>query len=458
MTRAELKEKDVVVLGLGRSGAAAASLLMQDGARVVVRDDGEDSILQERAKKLREIGVRVELGGRFDRSSRFDLAVLSPGIAPQQPIVSDLVASRIPLVGEIELAARYCHCPIIAITGTNGKTTTTELITAMLNGNNRHALAAGNIGFALSCVAEQSYDLDALVLEVSSFQLEQTDKFHPQVTVLLNITPDHLDRYSSMKDYAKAKAQIFENQTENDIAIVGLKSLQILKDLGISVPARTITFSTEDSSADCWLDPCDKSSIRTRLLDRDDVVVHMNDTHLKGIHNAENVLATVAVGISMGLSAKQIQSTIRTFEARAHRFEHVACIRGVTYINDSKATNIDAVEKAIHAAAGPVLLIAGGRNKGLDFSKLEDVVGEKVKMAFVIGESQSEICRVWSEKTNCICAASLHEAVHEAGRCAVNGDTVLLSPVCASFDMFRNYEERGNEFKRQVWELEEAFA
>src|SRR5271169_3435386 len=212
MQTMELKGKDVVVLGLGRSGMAAASLLQRDGARVVVRDEATDDLLQERAIRLRQLGVRVELGNHYDRSAHFDLAVLSPGIAPERPIVREVLTQQTPLLSELELAYRFCLCPIVAITGTNGKTTTTELIAAMLTGCGKRTATAGNIGHAFSDAVEASAGLDALVLEVSSFQLEKIEQFRANISVLLNITPDHLDRYESMGEYAAAKAFVLLNQ------------------------------------------------------------------------------------------------------------------------------------------------------------------------------------------------------------------------------------------------------
>jgi UDP-N-acetylmuramoylalanine--D-glutamate ligase len=230
----ELRGKDVLVLGLGRSGMAAASLLQRDGAHVVVRDDATDDLLQERAIRLRRLGVRVELGNHYDRSEHFDLAVLSPGIAPERPIVREVLTQRTPLLGELELAYRFCLCPIVAITGTNGKTTTTELIAAMFTGCGKRTVAAGNIGHAFSDAVEASAGLDALVLEVSSFQLEKIEQFRANVSVLLNITPDHLDRYESMDEYAAAKAFIFSNQRPEDTAVISVEVLQKLQHMGVA--------------------------------------------------------------------------------------------------------------------------------------------------------------------------------------------------------------------------------
>jgi len=454
MQTMELKGKDVVVLGLGRSGLAAASLLQRDGARVVVRDESTDDRLQERAVHLRRLGVRVELGNQFDHGARFDLAVLSPGIAPERPIVRELVTQNTPLLGELEVAYRYCLCPIVAITGTNGKTTTTELITAMLAGCGRRATAAGNIGHAFSDAVEASAGLDAVVLEVSSFQLEKIEQFRANVAVMLNITPDHLDRYESMDEYRRAKSCIFVNQQAEDTAVISAEALEQMQRLGIALKARPITFSAYNRPADLWLDWVDRETIWCRLPECRGILLKMSETNLRGVHNAENVLATLAAGLAMGLPVSQVREAICAYCPQPHRCEFVAEIEGVTYINDSKATNIDAVEKALRSLPGRSVLIAGGRDKGLNYASLKEVVAEKVKLAVLIGEAQGKMWRAWSKAVPCVRASSMEEAVRLAASHAGRGDTVLLSPACASFDMFENYEHRGEEFKRHVFNLQ----
>lgn len=452
MQTLELRNKNVVVLGLGKSGMAAASLLRRDGARVVVRDEADGAVLEERAERLRELGVRVELGARFDFAQHFDLAVLSPGVAPERPIVRAL-GRQTPVLSELELAYRHCICPIVAITGTNGKTTTTELIHTMLTDCGKRSVAAGNIGYAFSEAVEGSAGLDTLVLEVSSFQLEKIEQFRPQVAVLLNITPDHLDRYVSMDEYARAKGRIFLNQTADDYAVVSAESLAVMQRLGVAIPARTITFSVFNHDADLWLDWSDGQTIWCRLPECRGIALRMDETNLRGRHNAENILATLATGLALGLTVSQMREAIASYCPQPHRCEFVAQINGVTYINDSKATNVDAVAKALQSLTEPVVLIAGGRDKGLDFAVLKEVVAEKVKVAVLIGETAEKIARSWAEAVPCEQAGSMAEAVRRATAHAAPGDVVLLSPACASFDMFQSYEHRGEEFKRCVFEL-----
>ena len=449
----ELRGKDVLVLGLGRSGMAAASLLQRDGARVVVRDEATDDLLQERAVRLRQLGVRVELGNHYDHSAHFDLAVLSPGIAPERPIVREVLTQRTPLLSELELAYRFCLCPIVAITGTNGKTTTTELIAAMLTGCGKRTAAAGNIGHAFSDAVEASAGLDALVLEVSSFQLEKIEQFHANISVLLNITPDHLDRYESMDEYAAAKSFVFLNQQPEDTAVISAEALEKLQRMGLSIKARPITFSAYNRPADVWLDWFDHDTIWCRLPECRGILLKMSETNLRGVHNAENVLATLATGLAMGLPVSRMREAICGYCPQPHRCELVAEIDGVTYINDSKATNVDAVEKALRSLPGRSVLIAGGRDKGLDFTSLRGVIAEKVKLAVLIGEAQNKMWRAWSRAVPCVRAFSMEEAVRVAASHAGRKDTVLLSPACASFDMFENYEHRGDEFKRHVFNL-----
>jgi UDP-N-acetylmuramoylalanine--D-glutamate ligase len=449
----DMKDKDVVVLGLGRSGMAAATLLRRDGARVVVRDEADNAMLAGRASRLRELGVRVELGNHFDLAKRFDLAVLSPGIAPERPIVREVVRKQTPVLSELELAYRFCLCPIIGVTGTNGKTTTTELIATMLNHCGKYALAAGNIGNALSEAAEGSAGLDELVVEVSSFQLETVEQFRPHVSVLMNVTPDHLDRYPSMLEYARAKGRIFQNQTSSDVAVVSVESLEWMRRAGCPIQAPMITFTAYGPSADLWLDLKDQQTIWCQLPCCRGILLKMEETNLHGVHNAENVMAALAVGLALDLPITRMLNAVASYCPQPHRCEFVASVKGVTYINDSKGTNTDAVAKAVGSMPGPVVLIAGGRDKGLDYSTIEDVVAQKVKLVLAIGEAREKICHAWGRAATCIRVASMEEAVRVAAAATRPGDTVLLSPACSSFDMFENYEHRGEEFKREVYRL-----
>jgi UDP-N-acetylmuramoylalanine--D-glutamate ligase len=453
MQMSELKDKNVLVLGLGRSGMAAATLLQRDGARVVVRDEADGDELEKRANRLRQLGVRVELGNSFDSLAQFDLAVVSPGIAPQRPIVRELATKRTPVLSELELAYRFCLCPIVAVTGTNGKTTTTELIESILAACDKRVVAAGNNGHAFSDAVNETAGLDALVLETSSFQLEKIEQFRPDVAVWTNLTADHLDRHGSMEEYARAKSRIFLNQMHNDIAVLSVNALRWVKKIGAKIPGRVITISAFGQDADLRLDWGDGQTIWAQLPECHGILMRLDEANLCGLHNAENILAALAAGIAMKLPVARMREAINAYVPQPHRCEFVGEVNGVRYINDSKATNTDAVEKALRSFSSRIILIAGGRDKGLDFSTIKGVVREKVKLAVLLGEAQDKLYRAWGSVVPSVRASSMEEAVHLASDRAQRGDTVLLSPACTSFDMFENYEHRGEEFKHNVYRI-----
>ena len=342
-------------------------------------------------------------------------------------------AKRFPVIGELELAFEECICPVVAITGTNGKTTTTELTTAMLQGSGVRTMASGNIGLPFATAVRQSHELDVMVLEVSSFQLETIDAFRPHVSVWLNLSPNHLDRYRDMDEYRTAKLRIFLNQTSDDFAVVNAReNLPALA-------ARRITFSAYDPDADFTL--------RDGVIHyRNEPVLDQRATNLAGIHNAENLMAAMGIGLALGLDFEKMSGAVSEYTAPVHRCEFVRDSRGVRWINDSKATNLDSVEKAILSQAGPIVLIAGGKDKGFEFDSIAPLVRERVRQAILIGEMKERIARSWSG-LDCRLAASLEEAVSFASQVATKGETVLFSPGTSSFDMFRNYGERGNRFK-----------
>jgi len=447
-----LDGKRVLVLGLGVSGQAAALLLLKRGARVVVRDDAKDASAKERAAALWTAGAQVEMGGAPSLDQDFDFAVLSPGISLQSPLARAVVAKGTEIISELELGWRFCRCPVVAITGTNGKTTTTELVTAVLKVAGKRAVAAGNIGVAFCEVAEWTDQLDAVVLEVSSFQLETVEKFRPQVSVLLNITPDHLDRYSSMREYRFAKARIFQNQKSSDFAVINAATAAELDALGVGIKARRTTFAPVESGvkADLWLENGVIHGRRGYLRGK---VLAINDTHLRGPHNAQNIMATLAVGSLLAVPRDTMIAAIKSYQPQPHRMEVVAEIGGVTFVNDSKATNTDALEKALLSVASPVVLIAGGKDKGLDYAALKSLVKEKARVVVLIGEAALKISAAWSDAMRCVEAKDLKHAVTLAYAAAHKGDAVLLSPACSSFDMFRNYAERGDEFRRLAREI-----
>jgi UDP-N-acetylmuramoylalanine--D-glutamate ligase len=344
----------------------------------------------------------------------------------------------------------------IGITGTNGKTTTTELVERLLLDNQLRTVAAGNIGKPLCAVVDQTRELDFVTLEVSSFQLETIRYFRPVIGVLLNITPDHLDRYQSMDEYVRAKGRLFENQQTFDWAVIQSEALALLRAQKINIPSKIITFSATDKTADLYLE---RGLLISRMGGWAGPLLDMDHCLLRGPHNAENLMAALAVGHIIRLPLERMVETLKSYKPAPHRCEVVAEIGGVTFINDSKATNVDAVKKALlsippgREGAPNVWLIAGGKDKGLDYHELCPLLAQRVKGAFVIGEAREKISSAWSLFTSCTLADSLLEAVREAADSAVSGDIVLLSPACSSFDQFRNYQHRGEVFRQAVAEL-----
>lgn len=434
--------KKAAVLGAGLSGTAAALLLRSEGAAVTVLDSAdENKLLKSTIENLRNRGVTVRSGSEAELDpSPYDLVVFSPGIDPISPLAQNFFSKKIETIGELELGFQSVGAPVIAITGTNGKTTTTELLAQMLNACGQSTIACGNIGKPLCEVALEDRDLDVLTVEVSSFQLETISTFRPAVSVWLNFAPDHLDRYRSVAEYRAAKLRIFENQTADDVAVINA---------GESLPkiaARTLSFSAYTNQADFRLEG-------GSIVYQNRPVLRMADTKLRGSHNIENVMAALAVGIARGLTFGQMLPPLHAYEPRPHRCEFVRDLGGVTYINDSKATNLDAVEKALLAQNRKVILIAGGKDKGFTFETLRELVGEKARAVILIGEMATRICQDWNEAVPCEIANSLADAVERAHALAQTGEVVLFSPGTSSFDMFKSYADRGDQFRALVQAL-----
>jgi UDP-N-acetylmuramoylalanine--D-glutamate ligase len=429
--------KNAIVLGLGHSGEAAAVLLKEEGATVAVADSSDNAVVREKAAKLESMGIRVLLGEAADTDpASYDVCVLSPGIDPIVPLVQNVLRKQIPIIGELELAFRECSCPCVAITGTNGKTTTTELTTAMLQGCGVRTMASGNIGLPFATAVRRSHELDVLVLETSSFQLETIQHFRPHVAVWLNLSPNHLDRYRDMEEYRAAKLRIFEEQTADDFAVVNARE---------QLPplvAKKITFSAYTDDADFTL----RGSV---IHFRGQPVLDQAKTKLHGIHHAENLMAALAIGHALNVDFDRMAAAVLDYTAPAHRCEFVRELDGVRWINDSKSTNLDAMEKAILSQDRPIVLIAGGKDKGFEFDDIAPLVKERARCAVLIGEMKDRIAASWTA-TPTQKAATLEEAVALARAAAHPGDVVLFSPGTSSFDMFKNYGERGNLFKAAV--------
>ncbi|MDZ4816902.1 MAG: UDP-N-acetylmuramoyl-L-alanine--D-glutamate ligase [Verrucomicrobiota bacterium] len=433
-----IKNKHCLVIGAGASGEAAARLLLSIGARVTIQDEVE--VMNPRLEKLQAEGVEVQTIGQIKLQGDEVLAVLSPGVDPARPMVQAVVSNKILLWSELELAYRINNCPVVAITGTNGKTTTTELITSGFQAAGKKAVAAGNIGLPFSEVVRQKGEWDVIILEVSSFQLEQIQQFRPWISVCLNITPDHLDRYATMEEYALAKLRIFKNQAECDFAVVNAEyDYPPLK-------ARRVTFSAYGAKAEYELRD-DGIYCRGRLM------MNQKDSQLSGVHNAENIMATLAVAEVAELPMDKVIQAICAYKPLPHRCEKVAVVKGVTWINDSKATNIDALEKALVSYKTKVRLIAGGKDKGFDFSAITDQVRKFVVKAYLIGQMQEKLAKAWGEVIAVEKVETLENAVKRAYAEAKDGEVVILSPGCSSYDQFKSYEHRGEQFRQFVLAL-----
>jgi UDP-N-acetylmuramoylalanine--D-glutamate ligase len=445
----DLTDKSVLVIGLGGRGRAASSLLQRAGAKVTAIDSADTDELREVTRQLESGGVKVKLGVSSVPSDPFDFAVISHAISVRSSLVKTLADRQIPVIGEFELGWRLAKCLSIAVSGTNGKGTTAELIEQLLLQNDRRTILAGHGARPICSVADQTADLDFLVLQVNAFQLETTEFFRPAVAVLLNTTPDHFDRYATQEEYLREYEKLFRHQQAFDWAIVQTESLAHLKKLGIVPPSKTITFSAHDQTSDLYLD---RGLILSRLPNWKGPLLDTNQCQLRGPHNAENLMAALAVGRAVRLSLENMVSTLKNCAPGRHRFEPVHEENGIQIINDSKAINPGALHQALLAArpgeAGKpnVWLIAGGRDNGVDFHSVSPLISKRVKGAILIGESREKIRSAWSLFTPCTVAGSLLEAVTEAAKNAVPGDVVLLSPACSSFDQFQNYQQRGEKF------------
>jgi len=449
----DLQNKDVLVIGLGGRGRAACKLLRQYGARVMAVDSANDAQLRADAESLRPLGIEVSLGATSVPQRPFNLAVLSPAVPKSMDLVQAVMNGKVPLIGELELGYQQSRCLSIAISGTNGKGTTAEIIERLLTNNHRRTVLSGHRARPVCSVVDETKDLDFLILQVNSFQLETTQFFRPAVAVLTNLAPDHLDRYANSDEYVRATARLFDNQQSFDWAVVQSEALTRLQSLGLPVPARIITFSATDRKADIYLD---RGLLVSRLPNWPGPLLDIDKCQVSGPHNAENLMAGLAVGHILRLPLESMLEPLKTFSAGPHRLELVEEINGVQYINDSKATNLDALHKALlstrnHPTGQPnVHLIAGGRDKGMEFHDIGPVLSKRVKQAFLIGEATEKIRSAWSLFTPCTVSSSLLEAVSDAAKSAASGDVVLLSPACSSFDQFRNYQHRGAEFYEAV--------
>jgi UDP-N-acetylmuramoylalanine--D-glutamate ligase len=454
MTSMELKNKRVLVVGLGKSGLAAALFLRDRGARVTVSDSRSVAALEREIPALLDAGIMVEAGGHgLLTFRRQDLIVVSPGVPYDTPELKQVRAFGLPIVGEVELAYRFLAGEVVAITGSNGKTTTTTLAGKIFADAGRKTLVGGNIGLpVVDLVAESSADT-VVVLEVSSFQLETVEEFRPKIAMVLNITPDHLDRHGTFAAYAAAKARITERQTLEDFLVLNAEGKATQMVAG-KTKAQVFWFSGRRPIKQGAFVHGESVLWVAREGARAEPVMPVAEIPLRGAHNVENVLAAVCAGRLGGVAAESIRETVRTFTAVEHRLEYCATVNGVEFYNDSKATNVDATLKAVGSFVGGVHLILGGKDKDSDYTLLAELLRERVKTVYTIGSAAEKIERELAGVVKMVSAGTLEAAVAEAARAAVAGDVVLLAPACSSFDQFENYGHRGRVFKESLKRLQ----
>lgn len=446
--------KKVIVIGLAKSGIAAAEKLKEEGAEVLAVDCAETDGLKKTVAELERKEIKTRLGHhRFQDLEGKQLVVVSPGVSKSSPILVEAHRRRLPVWSEVELASSFTDCPIIGVTGTNGKTTVTTLIGELLKAAGKPVIVSGNIGYPMTTGLKEAGEGSFFVVELSSFQLEHIHSFCPWVAVLLNITEDHLDWHLDFDDYVRAKTRLFENQSKADHAILNFDD-RVVRSLAPQVKANLISFSKSERQKgglyleDGWI----KSEV-----DGKHAVIDVSELKIKGEHNIDNAMAAIAAAQVADVPLEIIRRVLVDFKGLKHRLEFVAEINGASYYNDSKATNPDATARALTAFRQPIILLAGGRNKGNSFIKLAKAVEGKTKTVILFGEAADEIKAVLNgSKVEIVLVSTLLEAVKEASTAARSGDVVLLSPACASFDQFQNYQERGKVFVQAVERSREA--
>lgn len=446
--------KRATVIGAARSGMAAARLLKHAGASVFVTDNAP--IEPEKKQCLNDSGIAYEEGNHTDRALEADYVVTSPGVPDTADVLEEAKKQGLAIYSEIEVAAWFCQAPIVAITGSNGKTTTTSLLGYIFASAGKTAFVAGNIGNPFSSVVQKAGPEDIVVLEVSSFQLDHVASFRPDVSVLLNITPDHMDRYGGdLSTYVASKFRICENQTASDAFIYNLDDDVIMGGLAEkdwNAGPNRYAFSLADSSVAAGFIRDNALVLRTGA--KEEVLMQSKELALRGRHNAGNSLAAAISARVMEVRSEIVRSSLSSFEGVPHRLELVREVDGIQYVNDSKATNVNAVWYALESMNQPVVLIAGGRDKGNDYEPLKKVVSQRVRILIALGESADKVEVALGDFVDqCVLADSMSDAVRYASLLGRPGEVVLLSPACTSFDMFENFEERGDEFKRLVSDL-----
>ena len=443
-----IRGKKIAVIGAGRSGEAAAFLLGERGASVFVSDQkpGSDALIQQ----FRDKGIECEFGGHTDRIYESDAWIISPGLSYHDEKYLKAKEKGISIYAELEAASWFCKAPIVAVTGSNGKSTTTAWIGDMCRKAGKQTAVAGNIGHAFSLEVGQLPADGIAVLEVSNFQLESIETFHPQVALLLNLTPDHLDRHGSMAEYARIKARIFENQTASDVLIDNIED-PLVCEKASAAKSRLWGFGLSPHKGD---GASIQDGMITVVIDQHkEYEFPASDIALPGKHNLQNAMGAMLAARALDLPREAVAESLRTFKALAHRLEFVRELGGVRYYNDSKATNVDSVQYALQSFQNPVILIAGGRDKNSDFTLLNSLIRKHVKKGILIGEAAEKMAQAWDGLCDLESASTLETAIRKAKSIAQKNDVVLLSPACASFDMFKNFEDRGDQFKQLVMQL-----
>jgi UDP-N-acetylmuramoylalanine--D-glutamate ligase len=444
------KNKKVTVVGLGKSGFAAAKFLNSQKAVVRVTDSAEKKEVLENAGYLRNLGIEVETGGHTEAFiSGSSCVVTSPGVPKDSLPLQWTKKKKIPLISEVELASFFCRGKIVGVTGSNGKTTTCKLIHRVLTEAGRSCVLCGNVGLSFLDALPEVGPGTVVVLELSSFQLEDSPTLRPDISVVLNIHPNHLDRHETLENYACAKENLFKNQKKKDILILNGDDSRV-RAMAEKAKCRVIFFSKKESESGVFArerEVVKKSVSKTQVLFRRDRL------GLRGDHNLENAMACAAVVSCLRVPLKKMRKTLEHFKTLEHRLEPIGEVAGVRFVNDSKSTTVDSTRAAILAIEGSLVLVAGGRDKGFIFDTLEDVLGDRVRLAVLYGEAREKIALSWKSFSRVKSETDFRTAVHLAFEAALPGDTVLLSPMCASFDQFSSYQERGEMFKRLFEEL-----
>ena len=442
-----IQGRKIGVIGMARSGIAAALLARELGGEPFVSDSASKEHLRDRLEQLRQAGLEFETGAHSDRLLESDYVILSPGVPPQVEIVKKIEARGIPIFSEIEFASWVCRGRIVGVTGSNGKTTTTTLLGAILEAAKLDTFVCGNIGLPFAQVADKVHAEAVAVVEISTFQLERIADLHPQVALILNLSPDHLDRHGTYEAYRRLKYRITENQTAEDCLILNLEDEDTVRD-DPSTAAEKMYFCTRDYSRAAAFVRDGILWIRTD--GREKAVLPTDQIGIPGPHNLQNSAAAAVAAGRLGVSADVMAEVLRTFPGVEHRLEKVDRVAGIDFVNDSKATNVDSVCYALRSIDGPIYLIAGGRGKGSSYEPIARYGRDKIKGLLLIGEARDQIFAELGKTFSTQFADSLEDAVRRAFDLAHPGDTVLLSPGCASFDMFQDFEHRGRAFKQAV--------